>query len=135
MFFPDEIQVKPIDLSDSKSVLAVYDMIKMAFGPSPPSFEAWKIHYAQQPRFAPELSFVACDDDEAVAAIATERIVDGEGGGDDEIPKVYATHTKLLAAGTSGVTGDTSEPPVATLEFAEDFDERKERITHQATVA
>lgn len=135
VLFPDGIQVKPIDLSDSKSVLAAYDVIKMAFGPSPPSFEAWKIHYAQQPRFASELSFIAWDGDEAVAAVMIERIVDGEGGGDDEVSKVYATHAKLLAAGTSGVAGDTSEPSVATLEFTEDFDERKERITHQATIA
>lgn len=51
--FPEDIQVKHIDVSDPKFLLAAYDVIKMAFGPSPPSFEAWKIHYAAQPRFAP----------------------------------------------------------------------------------
>lgn len=51
--------VKLIDLSASKSLLLADDVIKMAFGSSPPTIETWEIRYMQQPRFAPELSFVA----------------------------------------------------------------------------
>ncbi|GAB9476477.1 hypothetical protein Gpo141_00013542 [Globisporangium polare] len=130
--FPGGIQVKAIDPSDSKRLPAAYDAIKMAFGSNPPSFEAWKIHYAQQPRFAPELSFVAWNtDDEAVAAIGIERIVEGEGGGDAEVLKMFATHGKLVAKADK----EPVEPSAAVLEFPDDFEERKERVMQQATVA
>lgn len=83
--FSDGIEVRPIDLNDSKCQPAVIDVVKLAYGSNPLSSEAWKIHYAQQPRFVPELSFVTCNDvDEPIAAITVERVVDGEGGGEGE---------------------------------------------------
>lgn len=128
--FPDDIEVKPIDLNDSKCQPAV----KLAYGSNPLSSEAWKIHYTQQLRFAPELSFVAWNDvDEPVAAIMVERIVDGEGGGVDKSQTMHDTSEGLQKQQQQPDADTTSELSAASspsaLEFLVDFKARKERIT------
>lgn len=136
--FPNGITVKPLDL-EQDDLVKVYDVLKMAFGGNPPSFEAWKAHYAQQPRFAPELSFVAWATDESgdkeqepVSVLLIERIVDGEGGGDDEVDRVYATHGELQKAAK---LGEYDEKPDQTLAFPADFDARKSAIEATARAA
>lgn len=138
----NEFDVVLLDLSNHAAVAAFYKVLKTAFGSHPPSFDAWKIHYAQQPRFAPELTFGVkkCENNEFVAAIAVERIVDGEGGGDNEGNQVFVTHGKLLAHKEAGDADEEVQRlqdtvrPYALL-FSRDFDERKLKITQQATTA
>lgn len=139
--FPTDIEVKVLDLSDARRLRQVYAVLGLAFGSHPPSFEAWKSHYAQHPRFAPELSFVAWDQDEPVSVVNLERIVDGEGGGDDEVHRIYATHFQSLSEKKAEGKQEEDEKPVGeatvepALEFPADFDERKKKITQEATTA
>ncbi|KAF1336410.1 hypothetical protein FI667_g299, partial [Globisporangium splendens] len=114
---PDGIEVTTLDLTDVGRLRQVYSVLSMVFGSRPPSFEAWKQHYAQQPHFAPELSF---------------RIVDGEGGGDDEASLIFATYIKVMSEKKDA---DEPVPEVSVLVFPADFEERKQKITQNATTA
>ncbi|GLE10879.1 hypothetical protein PINS_up023151 [Pythium insidiosum] len=124
---PSGIVVRSLDLVND-DLVRVFDSLKIAFGPSPPCFQAWKQHFALQPRFAPELSFVAWDGETPVSVVAVERMVDGEGGGDDELPKIYSTHAELLKRGEDA---DLDQ----TLVYESDFAERKAKIEASATTA
>ncbi|GLE00316.1 hypothetical protein PINS_up009044 [Pythium insidiosum] len=124
---PSGIVVRSLDLVND-DLVRVFDSLKIAFGPSPPCFQAWKQHFALQPRFAPELSFVAWEGETPVSVVAVERMVDGEGGGDDELPKIYSTHAELLKRGEDA---DLDQ----TLVYESDFAERKAKIEASATTA
>ncbi|TMW69140.1 hypothetical protein Poli38472_001296 [Pythium oligandrum] len=119
------IEFRPLDLEDG-TIVQVFEVLKQAFEPELKTFEAWKRHYPQQPRFAAELSFVAWDGNMPVCVAAVERLVVGEGGGDDEIPKLFATDTSIRASG--------AEIPVnPRLEYDPDYSERKVKIAKNAT--
>ncbi|GLE10877.1 hypothetical protein PINS_up023149 [Pythium insidiosum] len=124
---PPGIVVRSLDLVND-DLVRVFDLLKIAFGPSPPCFQAWKQHFALQPRFAPELSFVAWEGETPVSVVAVERMVDGEGGGDDELPKLYETDSELAERGEDA---DLDQ----TLVYESDFVERKAKIEASATTA
>lgn len=156
LVLPDDLDVKSVDLSDHTALAAIFDVVKAAYGPAPPNFDAWKVHYAQQPRFAPEFSFVAWKRDDAtpVAVIVLERLVDGEDGGENEIGPVRATHGKLLAhkkatekasananADTAAYKSDDETQRLLDvlsndkLVFSSDFHDRKLKTTEVAMSA
>ncbi|KAJ0412210.1 hypothetical protein ATCC90586_005823 [Pythium insidiosum] len=56
------IEIRRFDPAND-DLIRVFDLLKSAFGPSPPCFRAWKEHYVLQPRCAHELSFIAWDAD------------------------------------------------------------------------
>lgn len=90
------INIRPLEL-DCDDLLAVYDVQKLAFGSSPPSFEAWKQHYPLHPRFAADLSFVAWYGGRPVSLVLVELMVEGEGEGESELPVVHATSNNIAA--------------------------------------
>lgn len=144
--FTDEFEVSSLDLSDHAAVRAFYEVVKAAFDPDPLCFDAWKIHYAQQPRFAPELSFTAKKrgNSELVAAIAIELVVEGEGGGENETRQVFVTHGKLLAHKSASEGGAAADQELQQLLDAihpdalvlpSSYEDRKRSITEQAITA
>jgi ribosomal protein S18 acetylase RimI-like enzyme len=120
------VEIRPLDLAND-DLLAVYDVVKDAYGPAPPSFAAWKRHYAQHPRFAADLSAVAWQDGKPVAVSIIELIVDGEGGGEEAVGQAYELDGKL----SDDVKREALTEP---LKFADDYEERKQKIRASAKV-
>ncbi|KAJ0397302.1 hypothetical protein P43SY_004021 [Pythium insidiosum] len=123
----DGLVIRPLDLQRD-DLVKIYAVHRHAFGATAPCFAAWKQHYLEQPRLAPELTSIAWDGDEPVGTVFLERIADGEGGDDKEVADAFATDRALTAR--------EAPPPVdPRLTFAPDYAARRAVIETTATHA
>ncbi|KAJ1551985.1 hypothetical protein HK405_013145, partial [Cladochytrium tenue] len=112
-FLPD-IRIAPLDTGDAEQLRAVFELISLAYA-GRAQFEAWLVAWR--------------DNGEPVCVVCVERLADGEGGGEPEPARMFATQARLTNSSDSGVGGwapGVAEPQPAAAE--QDFAERKRRV-------